>query len=85
MKIEPTCRYGHGDLQRIPDEPENHRYALMGTHIPVRKFPIQLGAQLGVATPSGRIYSVAAFRCATCGYLELFDDEGDSVSPPVAP
>ncbi len=76
MHIAPTCKYGHGPLARVIDSPGNHRFALMGVTLP--KPPegfIQFSEASTPAQPSGRVYSIAVFRCTTCGYLELFDDE----------
>jgi len=75
MKVTPVCRYDHGPLARLVDHPPDHRFALMGITLPTTEGFAQVAEQVLPAKPSGRIYSLTVFRCMTCGYLELFDDE----------
>lgn len=75
MKVIPTCRYDHGELQIVSLEPSAHAWGLMG----VTLVPFQAGSPVGQpllqTKTSGRVYTVTVFRCPVCGYLELFDDE----------
>ena len=68
-KITPTCRYGHGDLQKV--SLFSHDRQLRGIALPT--FLDVKGA--GTALMDGSAYSIIAYRCPACGYLELFDDE----------
>ena len=74
MKFTPTCRYGHGDLEVIPRAPENHYWGLMGAHHLPLRVGMSVNKPLSATEASGRIYTVAIYRCSTCGYMELFDD-----------
>jgi hypothetical protein len=69
LLLSPACRYGHGDLDRVAlkngeDEPR-------GMFLPTFRDIVGVGPAL----VDGSGYTIAAFRCATCGYIELFDDE----------
>ncbi|AOZ06729.1 hypothetical protein BKK80_13570 [Cupriavidus malaysiensis] len=75
MKVTPTCRYEHGELQEIPREPETHYFGLMGATLVPFRAGTPVGEPLSRTTVSGRIYTVSIFRCPVCGYLEMFDDE----------
>ena len=74
MQVTPTCKYGHGPLARLVDDPADHRFALVGVTLPKPEGFLQFAEQAPTHA-SGRVYSLAVFRCMTCGYLELFDDE----------
>jgi hypothetical protein len=30
MKLKPECRYGHGELHEIENDPSDHRWGLVG-------------------------------------------------------
>lgn len=75
--IQPTCRYGHGILERIDHAPSSHgraSWALMGTMETKFRAGTAVGKALSQIEPSGRSFTVATFRCPQCGYVELFDD-----------
>lgn len=67
MNITPMCRYGHGPLEEQTQDDEV-RWSLPSI--------TQSVSDTGqVAVGAGPFaYSVRMYRCATCGYLELFDD-----------
>lgn len=81
MKVTPTCRYGHGELVHLtqPDDGmgTNHSWGLVGVlmhHFRARASSV--GEPLTSISQSGNVYTMKTFRCSTCGYMELFDDEG---------
>lgn len=76
-KITPTCRYGHGPLNR--DKPDtNHYWAVMGAvNIPLTAMS-PVNKPISDTQSSNLIYTVNLYRCETCGYIELFDDEIDN-------
>lgn len=69
--VTPTCRYGHGPLlPHSPDAPADGYH--LSSH---RLFKDLLGTTVG-SMKTAPTFTVKLFRCATCGYLEMFDDEG---------
>lgn len=83
MKITPTCRYGHGELRQLtmPDSADGatHSWGLAG----VFQYQLRPGSSTAsrvlagpMIIPSQNVYTMKAFRCTICGYMELFDDEG---------
>jgi hypothetical protein len=69
VKVTPMCRYGHGPLGRIRllNHEEHPRGMVLPTYLEI--------PGMGPALMDGNGFSVTLFRCSTCGYLELFDDE----------
>lgn len=65
----PACRYGHGDLEKVSlVTPEGEPRGMV---LPTfRALP-----DLGNLLADGKGFTVVAYRCAKCGYLEFFDDE----------
>lgn len=68
-KFVPTCRYEHGELEKLAlrtaeNEPR-------GMFLPTFKEVPGFGA----AFVDGNGFTVASYRCKVCGYIELFDDE----------
>ncbi|SAJ91427.1 hypothetical protein UA11_04699 [Burkholderia multivorans] len=83
MKVTPTCRYGHGELLQVtqPDSPDGakHSWGLVGVLLHhFRAGASRVGEPLTATmiSESGSVYTMKMFRCPTCGYMELFDDEG---------
>lgn len=86
MKITPTCRYGHGELLRedviSPEAVESSKkysWGLMGILEQLYR-PAQ--GESGGDSPfhvsrghSGHVFTLRLYKCSTCGYLELFDEE----------
>ena len=66
--ISPTCRYGHGLLRAVHGNHER-RYVLRS----VTKSENAEGENEIAETPY--VFTLHLFRCDTCGYLEMFDDE----------
>lgn len=75
MKIEPTCRYGHGALIEIARSPDEHYWGFIGASLVPFRVEMSVDTPLEDTEVSGRIYTVSLFRCPSCGYLEVFDDE----------
>ncbi|WP_155705995.1 hypothetical protein [Burkholderia cepacia] len=76
MKVTPTCRYGHGDLAEVTRTPDEHYWGFIGARLIPFRVGTPVGTSLMETEASGRIYTVALYRCPVCGYLEVFDDEG---------
>lgn len=73
--FQPTCRYGHGDLEQEKLGPSQF-WGVMGAL--VREIPPKtLLGQTTETVSSGALYTVNLYRCRVCGYVELFDDELD--------
>lgn len=66
--ITPACRYGHGPL-RPAHGGQERRYVLRS----VFKSKNAEGDDEITETPY--VFTLHLFRCDTCGYLEMFDDE----------
>lgn len=77
MKITPTCRYGHGELQESPRSPDNHCWGLIGATLTNQVVgATHFGTSIArVTEASGRVFTITLYRCPVCGYLEMFDDE----------
>lgn len=78
VKVTPECRYGHGPLQNIQPEaptPGHHFWGLQGVTLTPFRAGSPAATPLLTSETTSRIYSVMIFRCPTCGYVELFDDE----------
>ena len=81
MKITPTCRYGHGELLQLTQVDDangfKHSWGLIGVLMhQFRAGESGVGDPLTSISHSGNVYTMKTFRCPTCGYMELFDDEG---------
>ena len=73
-----TCRYGHGDLERLNDQTPAHQWALMGVKLAAPPegtdlLPVK-GRNVAIDL-SRRVFTVTIWRCQECGYLELFDED----------
>jgi hypothetical protein len=66
--LEPTCRYGHGPLEESQND-DNLRFALRSV------YKTQEASKQQSITDAPYVFTVRLYRCATCGYVELFDDE----------
>lgn len=76
MNLQPTCRYGHGDLEEIVPG-DNRFWGLMGASLQQASMGnFSMGQPLATLETNGSIYTIRPFRCPKCGYLELFDDRG---------
>jgi hypothetical protein len=64
----PTCRYGHGPLVDQAYEPD-----MAWSLNSVKKKTHDDGQYTIENGPFAFVFRL--FRCPTCGYLELFDDE----------
>lgn len=66
--LERTCRYGHGAM-----ELQEGAFGLSGV--------TPLGSGLAgtpdqrIRRPDGSVFTVVVWRCATCGYIELIDED----------
>lgn len=74
MIVEPNCRYGHGPLVRVPVARDAY-WGLYG----VRRVQAEVGAfvagqPLASLEANHAVFTLLAFRCPTCGYMELFDE-----------
>ena len=80
-----TCLRCGGTTERgwIPDLGEGTRPMIWGAGEPIvnRSF---FGIEAGVHYPE-KGYHVVAYRCAECGYLELYAKEPNSAPPDQAP
>ena len=65
-----TCRYGHGNLQMV-DGWFSLTGAKAGAALPGKVLPQEA---LFNADP-WRIFALRVWRCDTCGYVELADEE----------
>ncbi|MCM2546210.1 hypothetical protein ACVCII_03955 [Burkholderia glumae] len=87
LKVTPICRYGHGELERVngPETPDGtkHAWGLLGFVIqPYRAADEFGGEQLSkVMSESMGIFTASVYRCPVCGYVEMFDDGEENVSP----
>lgn len=65
-KIIPTCRYGHGNLERQHmDQEENQLFK-------VDPFPIRI---IDLENPADHyVFSFSIYKCPKCTYMELHDD-----------
>lgn len=63
VRVQPECRYGHGELTRENDVWAMPCFRLM----PPPRNPDE--------APEARefAYTVRLWRCHTCGYIEVFD------------
>lgn len=77
MKVTPTCRYGHGDLEVANEghDTNTHRWTLLGVTSQSFVAGSSVGTPLTSTGPSGNVFTLALYRCPVCGYLEMFDDE----------
>lgn len=86
MKIVPTCRYGHGELLREhvlspEDDGSDQKYSwgLMGIVERLHWSPESIPGDRNTAQVSrghsGHVYTLRLYKCSTCGYIELFDEE----------
>lgn len=64
LKVERTCRYGHGPLELV-----KHMWELQGA----RFDPGSSEKSFGLL-PSDYRFSLRLWRCEKCGYIELSDD-----------
>jgi hypothetical protein len=65
IKIDATCRYGHGALQKLPGS-----FMLEG--VTARRVHDGLLALGQLATkPTGATLTINAYWCPECGYTEL--------------
>lgn len=64
LLIQPTCRYGHGNLDRVSDE------RLGSSFMVVTLAPIEVAPGRG-ALPTG--YAANLWRCPVCTYIELHE------------
>lgn len=77
----PACRYGHGALEEmflpgLEAEPEvKGAFALVGLERPAPVLLVEGEAQRLPYEGSDYAFVVRVFRCAACGYVELFDAE----------
>lgn len=67
LKIQPTCRYGHGNLEKHLSPIDGVGYLLPG-------FRFTSTQTNDVALMGKAGFSVMLYECKTCGYIELFDD-----------
>lgn len=75
MKVVPTCRYGHGNLEHVDKNDVDHRWGLMGLSMIGVQPATDSEPRLIITKPSDRVFTVQLYRCPECGYLEAFDDE----------
>lgn len=76
MKVTPTCRYGHGDLEKVERSDPDHYWAFMGINIMKYTAGMPAGEPLTSTSMDGTVFAVALYRCKTCGYIECFDSNG---------
>ena len=69
MKIEPQCRYGHGELTLSPE-----LWSLAGMTATQMTCNSDCDDSLDDVAMNGRAFTVLVYRCECCGYIELFDD-----------
>ncbi|WP_186044277.1 hypothetical protein [Burkholderia gladioli] len=82
MKVTPTCKYGHGELVTV-DEKEiidgaKHSWALTGLLVKPYYAVSEVGAQPALTKDisySGHVFTLSAYSCKVCGYMEFFDIE----------
>lgn len=68
MHVIPECKYCHGPMATPPGD-ETIKWSL-------RAVFKETGANgQSIVQDSPYVFSLNLFRCPTCGYLELFDDE----------
>lgn len=74
MTLEPDCRYGHGKLVAVHVDPDNY-WGLFGVYVK-RAVAGEITAGQGLAelVPSQKVFTLTAFRCPKCGYMEIFDE-----------
>lgn len=72
INFEPSCRYGHGSLEKDQIE-KDHFWGIVGAQLKKMNATSPVGAAIQESRPSGGIYSVHIYRCPVCGYIELFD------------
>lgn len=65
-KVNPVCKYGHGDLERQGD--------LWGVE-GFSKATSSSGTPLVPIAGNDQQFVMVMYRCPRCGYLELFDNE----------
>jgi hypothetical protein len=75
MKVKPTCRYEHGLLLHVPTA-DDAAWGLVGVQVQrATAGMMRAGDPLQAVFPNDRIFTVRVFRCATCGYIEMFDED----------
>ncbi len=47
----------------------------MGVHVQRATAGMRVGDALQAVYPNDRIFTVRVFRCAACGYIEMFDED----------
>ena len=70
MKINPICRYGHGELSVQPG-----KWALTGIEFETFDTSSTVNEPLSTIALNGNAFTLSIYRCPTCGYLEFFDDD----------
>ncbi len=78
MKVTPTCKYGHGPLEPADEEAygPDHYWVFAGMYLRrARAGQFRAGDPLVNHSLSGHAFAVKLFRCAKCGYMEMFDEE----------
>jgi hypothetical protein len=73
-QVTPTCKYGHGNLERIKTGPTSFWGLVGAAQRPARVDEMRAGDPLASLQASGAVYTVIVYRCLHCGYMELFDD-----------
>jgi len=71
--VTPTCRYGHGELTKNPDS-----WSLGGIEVLARSTGGDAENPISAVAQNGRVFTLNFYRCAVCGYIELFDDVADN-------
>lgn len=67
LDFKPECKYGHGPLLLAPG-----LWALTGV-VMHQMTPSTLLGPTEAPVPTNEGYVCHVFRCARCGYMELFD------------
>lgn len=74
MILDPVCRYGHGAMIKIDPGPDMY-WGLFGVSISRAKAgEARAGDPLTELVPNGLVFTLTAFKCTKCGYMELFDE-----------